>query len=372
MIRHFINISIILALVAPLKAISKEEIVKIGVAVPLTGSISHLGKDIEAGVRLAIDRLNAERVSINGKNYKFVAIVEDDQSDPRVATQVAQRLVDSAVVAVIGHYNSGTTIPASRIYAKAGIPQITPGSTNPMYTQQGISTAYRIIANDDQQISTLSSFAFNKLKARNAIIIDDRTAAGQGQADLFARMFQEKGGNIIGRQYTTNSAVDFMGILTKIRSQKPDLIFYGGMDAQAGPMAKQMAQLGMKTRLLGADGMQSSLFTRLAGTAAEGHLASSVGMPKEKLPGYHDFNKLYSAKYGDMHAYSPYSYDATMVIVDAMRRAGSVDPKIYAKMISTTNYKGITGNIKFDMRGDIEGGAITVYEVKNGRWQSLD
>ena len=367
-----LTIAAIASLALPTLAIGQEQIVKIGIAVPLTGPIAHLGKDIESGARLAFDKVNAQPPVINGKTTKFQLVIEDDQSEPRIASQVAQRLVDRKVLAVIGHYNSGTTIPASRIYAKAGIPQITPGSTNPLYTQQGFKTAFRIIANDDQQGWVLGNFAYDTLKARKVAVIDDRTAAGQGQADRFIRFFEEKGGKVITRQFTTSSSVDFTAVLTAIKNTPHDLIFFGGMDAQAGPMASQMKKLGINSKLLGADGMQSSVFTRLAGKAAEGHIASSVGMPKEKMIGFSKFKQEFNGKYGELQAYAPYSYDAALVLVDAMKRANSTDPAKVSAELHKTNYKGLTGNIQFDKKGDIKDGVITLYQVKNGLWASID
>lgn len=347
------------------------QVVKIGIAAPMTGPIAHLGKDIESGVKLAVEKANAQAPVIGGKRIRFETITEDDQSDPRIAVQIANRLVDKQVAAVIGHYNSGTTIPASKIYAAAGIPQISPGSTNPLYTQQGIKTAFRNIANDNQQGVVVAKFAYDELKARKIAVIDDRTAAGQGQADKFVQEFTKRGGKILTREYTTSTATDFMAILTKVKSQNPDLLFYASMDAQAGPMVRQMQKLGMKTKLLSMDGVQSSLFLKLAGSAAEGHMASSVGMPKEKMPGFQQFNKEFSAKYGDMQAYAPYSYDAFYILEAAMKKANSVDPRKYASVIGKGQYNGVVGKTEFDVNGDIKNGAITVYRVENGKWVSV-
>lgn len=347
------------------------ETVKIGQVSPMTGPIAHLGKDNEAGAKLAVDDLNAQGgVDIGGKKVKFELESEDDQADPKIATQVAQRLVDAKVVGVIGHLNSGTTIPASKIYSDAGIPQISPSATNPDYTKQGFKTTFRVIANDVQQGRALGQFAVDTLKAKKIAIIDDRTAYGQGLADQFEAAVKAKGGEVVKREFTTNSATDFSAILTSIKSTKPDVVFYGGMDAQAGPMAKQMQRLGIKAKLLGGDGWQTPEFIKLAGDAAEGQYASSPGLPKEKLPGFADFNKKFQDKFHtEIQIYAPYEYDAVMVLVDAMKRAKSTDPKVYLPEVGKTDYTGVTGKIQFDDKGDVKNGAVTVYEAKGGKWE---
>ncbi|RXZ42753.1 branched-chain amino acid ABC transporter substrate-binding protein [Crenobacter cavernae] len=354
---------------APQAEAGGSDVVKIGQVSPMTGPIAHFGKDNERGAILAIDELNAEGVEIGGKKVKFELISEDDQADPKIGTQVAQRLVDAKIVAVVGHLNSGTTIPASKIYSDAGIPQISPAATNPDYTKQGFKTAFRVIGNDIQQGKALGEFAVGGLKAKKIAIIDDRTAYGQGLADEFEKAVKAKGGTVIKREFTTNTATDFNAILTSIKGSNPDLVFYGGMDAQAGPMAKQMKRLGLKAKLLGGDGIQTPEFMKLAGDAAEGQYASSPGMPKEKMPGFADFNKRFQAKFNtEIQIYAPYEYDAVRVLVDAMKRAQSTDPKAFLPEVGKTDYNGVTGRIQFDEKGDIKNGAVTVYQAKAGKW----
>lgn len=343
--------------------------VKVGVAAPMTGPSAHLGKDIDSGARMAFEQVNNSSPVIGGKRIKFKVITVDDQSSPQVATQVAYNLIDQKVVAVIGHLNSGATIPASRIYAAAGIPQISPASTNPIYTHQGFKTAFRNIANDTQQSKAVADFAFDQLKARKIAVIDDRTAAGQGQADMFVDTFRKRGGIVLSREYTTNTASDFTAILTKIKKYNPDIIYFGGMDAQAGPLAKQMKQLRMNVRLLGSDGMQSAMFIQLAKEAAVGNLASSVGLPRNKMPNFKLFEAAFTAKYGEMQTYAPYSYDAAMILIQAMKEANSTNPAQFVPKISSIEYHGVTGVTRFDANGDIRDGAITIYAVsKDGKW----
>ncbi|PXX51186.1 MULTISPECIES: branched-chain amino acid ABC transporter substrate-binding protein [Aquitalea] len=344
--------------------------VKIGQVSPMSGPISHLGKDNEFGAKLAIEDLNAEGVEIGGKKVKFELVSEDDQGDPKIGTQVAQRLVDAGVVGVVGHLNSGTTIPASKIYSDAGLPQISPSATNPDYTKQGFKTTFRVIANDVQQGTALGQFAADGLKAKKVAIIDDRTAYGQGLADEFEKAVKAKGVDVVKREFTTNTATDFNAILTSIKATKPDVIFYGGMDAQAGPLAKQMNRLGIKAKLMGGDGWQTPEFIKLAGEASEGQYSSSCGVPRDKMPGFAAFNDKFKAKFNtEVQIYAPYEYDAVRVLVDAMKRAKSTDPKVYLPEVGKTDYTGVTGKITFDDKGDIKNGAVTVYQVKGGKWE---
>ena len=348
-------------------------VVKIGQVSPMSGPISHLGKDNEYGAKLAIADLNAEGVQIGGQKVTFELVSEDDQGDPKIGTEVAQRLVDAGVVGVVGHLNSGTTIPASKIYSDAGIPQISPSATNPDYTRQGYKTTFRVIANDIQQGRALGEYAVSKAKARRIAVIDDRTAYGQGLADQFVEAVKGKGGTIVDREYTTNAATDFNAILTAIKGKHPDMVFYGGMDAQAGPMVKQMKQLGISAHLITGDGAQTPEFIKLAGDAADGQYASSPGIPRDKMPGFAAFNDKFKKAFNtEVQLYAPYEYDAVRVLVEAMKRANSTDPKVYLPEVIKTDYTGVTGPIAFDDKGDIKKGLVTIYKVKNGQWEVVD
>jgi branched-chain amino acid transport system substrate-binding protein len=347
--------------------------VRIGSASPLTGPQAHIGMDIRNGVQLAIDDANAAGVEIGGRKVKLELIAEDDEANPTKATTVAQKLVDSKVVAVVGHFNSGASIPASKIYSDAGIPQISPSSTNPKYTQQGFKTTFRVVAHDDQQGPTLARFATANLKAKAIAVIDDSTAYGQGLADAFEKTVKEAGAKIVAREHTTDKDTDFKAILTKIKGRNPDLIMFGGIDPQAGPMVKQMSELGIKAKYIGGDGMQTPNFIKIAGPAAEGVMASMPGLPKEKMPGGGEFLKKYKAKFNqDVELFAPMGYDAVMVFMDAMKRAGSTDPAKFLPEIGKTNYQGVIGPIAFDDKGDLKNAPITIYVVKGGTWEPLE
>ena len=351
----------------------EEGEVRIGQVSPLTGSIAHLGKDNENGVQMAIDEANAAGVEIGGNKVTLVLQSEDDQADPKQGTIVAQKLVDAKVVGVIGHLNSGTTIPASKIYHDAGIPQISPSATNVTYTNQGFNTAFRVIANDAQQGKVLGEFAVNKLGAKNIAIIDDRSAYGQGLADEFEKAAVAAGANILAREFTDITKTDFTAILTSIKGKNPDLIFYGGMDAQAGPMMKQIKNLGVTAAYLAGDGVQTAEFLNLASDAAEGVYASSPGVPLAQMPGGAAFEDKYKSKFNqEIQLYAPYAYDAANVMIQAMKNANSTDPAKYLPELGKIQYQGVTGNIAFDEKGDVKGGSISLYQVKDGKWEYIE
>jgi branched-chain amino acid transport system substrate-binding protein len=356
---------------SPLHA--KDIVVKIGHAGPLTGPIAHIGKDGENGARLAIEDANAKGTVIGGDKVKFELMGEDDQADPRQATLVAQRLVDAGVKGVVGHVTSGASIPASRVYDNAGIPVITPSSTNPKLTQQGYKVTFRVIANDIQQGSALAAFAAAKLGAKRIAIIDDRTAYGQGLADVFDAAAKKQGATIVAREFTTDKATDFMAILTKVKGASPDAVFYGGMDAQSGPMLRQMKQLGIGAKFLGGDGSCTGDMLKLAGDAmSSGVYCSQAGLPMDRMPGGSNFNTRYKARFNtDVQLYAPYSYDAATALIEAMRKANSIDPAKYLAALQSLTFKGVTGTIAFDAKGDIKDGGITLFNFKDGKWVPL-
>lgn len=351
----------------PPAAAKPEVTVKLGHVAPMTGPQAHLGKDNENGARLAIEELNTQKLEIGGAKVKFELLGEDDQSDPKQGTIVAQKLADAKVNGVIGHLNSGTTIPASKIYADANIPQISGSATNPRYTQQGFKTAFRVMANDVQQGKALGEFAA-KQGFKTVAVIDDRTAYGQGLADEFRKGAESSGLKVVANEFTNDKATDFKAILTQIKSKKPDLVFFGGMDPQGAPMVKQMKELGIAAKFMGGDGVCTTDFPRNAGDAAEGHFCSLPGKPLEKLAKGPEFRAKFTKRFNtDIQLYGPYVYDATMIMVDAMKRANSVDPAKFLPEIGKTRYDGITALIEFDEKGDLKNGDISFYQYKGGK-----
>ncbi|NEX62519.1 branched-chain amino acid ABC transporter substrate-binding protein [Noviherbaspirillum galbum] len=352
-------------------ASAQEQVVKIGHVGPISGAIAHLGKDNENGARMAIDELNAKGVTIGGKKVKFELLAEDDAADPKQGTAAAQKLVDSKVNGVVGHMNSGTTIPASKIYADAGIPQISPSATNPKYTQQGFKTAFRVVANDGQLGGTLGRYAADKLGTRKLAVIDDRTAYGQGLAQEFMKSAKAKNVEIVAQQYTNDKATDFNAILTAIKAKKPDTIFFGGMDAVAGPMLRQMKTLGINAKFVGGDGICTEMMANLAGDAlGDGQVvcAEAGGVEEAQKKGMDAFKAAYKKKFNaDVQLYAPYTYDAVMVLVEAMKKAGSADPAKYLPELARINYNGVIGKIAFDAKGDIKDGTLTLFTFNKGK-----
>ncbi len=353
---------------APAKA-AAPDVVKVGHVGPISGAIAHLGKDNENGAVLAVEEINAAGgVKIGDKTVKLELVTGDDKADPKDGTLVAQKMIDEGVVALVGHLNSGTTIPASKLYSDANLSHVSPSATAVKLTEQGFKTTFRVVARDDKQGAALANFAAGPLKAKSVAVIDDRTPYGQGLADEFEKFAKEKGMKVVGREFTNDKASDFNAILTKVRSMKPDVVMYGGMDATAGPMAKQMKQLGMKSTLLAGDGVCSPEFIKLAGNAADIMKCSNAGEAVEKLAKGADFVAKYKKRFNtDVQIYSPYSYDAVFVIVEAMKKAGKADRASITTALRDTNYDGLTGKIAFDAKGDIKDGAISMFEVKDGK-----
>ena len=350
---------------------AQDMVVKIGHVAPLSGPQAHYGKDNENGVRMAIEDLNAQGVTIGGKKVKLEIQAEDDAADPKQGTAAAQKLCDAKVAGVVGHLNSGTTIPAAKVYHDCGIPHVTGAATNPDLTKPGWDTTYRIISNDNALGAALALYAADKLHLKKIAVIDDRTAYGQGVASVFAKTAKSKGVQIVDQQYTNDKATDFMAILTSIKAKNPDGIFYGGMDPQAGPMLRQMEQLGMdKVKFFGGDGICTTEIAKLAAGAKtlSNVVCAEGGSSIDKMPGGKAWKARYDAKYpGQFQVYSPYTYDATFVLVDAMKRAGSIDPKKYIPFLKKTHFKGVTATIAFEKNGEMKNAATTLYHYVDGK-----
>ncbi|SFE67406.1 branched-chain amino acid ABC transporter substrate-binding protein [Paracidovorax wautersii] len=371
-----LKLTVLAAIAAVAGMATAQEVVKIGHVGPVSGAQAHYGKDNENGARMAIEELNAQGVSIGGKKVKFELQAEDDAADPKQGTAAAQKLCDAKVAGVVGHLNSGTTIPASKVYNDCGIPHVTGAATNPNLTKPGYKTTFRIIANDNALGAGLAAYAADTLKLKSVAIIDDRTAYGQGVATVFKKVAAEKGIKIVDEQFTTDKATDFMAILTAIKAKNPDGIFFGGMDPQAGPMLRQMEQLGMtNVKYFGGDGICTSEIAKLAAGAKtlSNVVCAEGGASLAKMPGGTAWKAKYDAKYpGQFQVYSPYTYDATMLLVDAMKRAGSWDPKVYIPELAKSNYKGVTANIAFEPNGELKNPAITLYVYKDGKKTPLN
>ncbi|PLZ01265.1 branched chain amino acid ABC transporter substrate-binding protein [Burkholderia sp. WAC0059] len=344
-----------------------QAVVTIGHSAPLTGPQAANGKDNENGAQLAIDELNKTGVTVAGQKVTFKLDSEDDQADPKVGVQVAQKLSDSGVIAVVGPYNSGVAIPASRVYNAANVPML-PVASNPDLTKQGFKNIFRIGASDEQLGGTMGAFAAKTLKAKTAAVVDDRTAYGQGVAEQFIKVAQANGIQIVDREYTNSQATDFLGILTTIKSKNPDVIFLGGYAAQGGPMARQMVQRGLRAKLLGGDGICSADMGKVAGDAASIVYCAQGGVALERTPQGREFLRKYKAAYHiDTQVYAVNYYDGVKMLADAMVKAGTTtDRTKLIAQLAKEHYKGVAGTYSFDANGDLQGAPTTVYVIRNG------
>lgn len=353
------------ALLSVFSGVAGAEVVKLGVAGPLTGGQANFGKDDERGVRLAVEDLNSHPMVINGQPVKFEVISEDDAADPKTGVAIAQKLVDSGVKAVIGHYNSGVTIPASRIYDNAHIPMITGAASNPAITQQNYPYVFRLAANDNVMGARMAEYAAKELHAKTVAVIDDRTAYGSGVADVFAATAAKHGVKVISREYSNDKATDFSAILTKIKSAHPDAIFYGGYYAQAATVGRQSKQLGLEVPILGGDGICSVDLPKLAGGTVNGRgYCAQGGVPLTSLPGGSEFAGRYQKTFGTKNdIYSPTFYSATMVIAQAMKAANSTDPEKFVPFLKRMEFSTLVGKVAFDKTGEWINAPVTVYKI---------
>lgn len=346
----------------------------LGVAGPISGPTSAFGLDMAAGARMAVDELQAARQAVGGRPVRWRAMVEDDQNDPRQATAVAQKFADARVQGVIGHLSSGCCFAASRIYERAGIPMITPAATDPRLARQGFKTFFRIIADDDAIAPGLAHYAAHDLGLRRVAIVDDRSAYGQSVASGFARAARRAGMSIVGREYTSDRSTDFSAVLTRLRARRPELLFYGGNFAQAGPMLRQIAGLGLDVRFMGGDFLCAPELARLAGSAVNIAVCASSGIALQRMPAGKAWKQRFD-KRRDANAYqafAPYAYDAVMVLAHAMDKAGSTQPARYLGSIRDVDMDGVTRRrIRFGPDGNLAQPEITLIQFRQGRMQAV-
>lgn len=352
------------------------QIVNIGHVAPFSGPQAHYGKDTLNAANMAVDDLNDQKIVINGKRIEFKLLAEDDMADPKQGTAAAQKLCDSKVVGVVGHVNSGSAIPASQVYAACGIPFLTSGATNPKLTQMGFKTTYRMLSNDNALAAGVAIYAAQTLKIKRVAVVDDRTAYGQGVGDVFKREAKAAGIEIVAEEFTNDKATDFMSILTSIKSKNVQAIFFGGTDAQGGPMLRQLVQLGMGgVRLMGGDGICTTQLGNLAAGAPSlsNVICAEGGSSIAKMPGGTAWKARYDKRFPREYAlFSPYTYDGVMVLVDAMKRANSTDPAVFGPKVAQTDYRGVTTTVRFDGNGELKSPAITLYTFKNGAKDPLN
>jgi len=346
--------------------------IAIGSAAPLTGGIAHLGKDNENGARLAVEEANAAKIRIGGKDAVFDLVALDDQADPKVGTTVAQKLVDAKVAGVVGHLNSGVTIPASSIYngANPPIPMITGSATNPKLTEQGFRNVFRVVGRDDQQGPAIASYLAATAKPKVVAVIDDATAYGEGLANEVEKTLKAAGVKVLAREKGTDKTTDWKAALTKVKGRNPDAVFYGGMDATAGPLLKQGRELGIKGVFAFGDGACTENMKQLAGEAAEGLLCSQAGIPPQAAS--KKFLDAYKKRFNtDPILYAPFTYDAANLLIAAMKKVDSADPAKYLPELQKIEFSGATGRIVFDAKGDRSDAEMTIFTIKAGKLEPI-
>jgi branched-chain amino acid transport system substrate-binding protein len=355
--------------------------VKIGIGAPITQGATALGLGMERGAKLAIADMN-KSAEAKSAGITFVATVGDDQGDPKTGVNVANQFAsDSSLVGVMGHLNSGVSIPASAVYNRANIVMVSPASTNPSLTVQGFKNVFRVCTIDSVQGPAAADDAVTSLGKKAVFVVDDSTPYGVGLADQFSKEFTAKGGKVLGREQTSDKDSDFKALVTKIKATNPDLVYYGGVYNAGALLSKQLKDGGVKAPMMGGDGLYDPQYIKLAGAAnAEGDFATSVGLPLDQLPQGEAFKTEYKAMYpsDEIAAYDAYSYDAATVImkgvltaaakVGAANVTATTGRQAIIAAVAATNYTGITGKISFDANGDTTNKAITLYEVVKGAW----
>lgn len=349
-------------------ALAQETVVRIGHSGPLSGAQAFSGKDNENGARLAIEELNAKGVTVGGKKIKFELVSEDDQGDPKAGVSVAQKLADGGVKYVVGPYNSGVAIPAARVYSNAGV-VVASVASNPKLTQQGYKNLFRVNASDTQLGSKMALYAAGELKLKTVAVIDDRTAFGQGLAEEFKKQARASGMTVAGHEYTTDKAVDFTAILTRLKSKKVEAIFFGGYAPQGGPMARQIRQLGLNAKLLGGDTICTGEMGKLGGDAVGTNvLCSQGGALLDKAASGPAFKAKFKKRFNaDPDVYAASYYDAANMFAQAMQQTNTIDPAKVGAAIAAGSYQGVAGTYAFDAKGDMKSSPVTIFTFKGGQ-----
>ncbi|HRE15537.1 MAG TPA: branched-chain amino acid ABC transporter substrate-binding protein [Rhodocyclaceae bacterium] len=357
---------------APVLPEKPELLVRIGHAAPMTGPQAHLGVDHKRGVELAIAELNAKGVDINGARARFELISKDDKGNAQQAAPVARQLREEKVVAVVGHLNSSVTVPASRYYAEAGIPQVSGASTNPQYTQQGLKTAFRVATNDTRQGQALAEFIIKK-GVKKVAIIDDGSVYGQVLSKGFTNALRASRVQIVATEQTNPLVKQFKGLLERLKAKQPELVFFAGMDDQAVDLVKQMRAQGLDAQFLAGDGGCTGDFAKYANGAAQGAWCSLPVTPLWARPQGRKFSDQFVRRFNaEVLLYAPYSYDATMVIAEAIKQAGSLESSKVLSELRRLDYQGVTSRIRFDANGDLIRAPISFYQIRGTQLEYME
>lgn len=355
----------------------KEKVVRVAVALPLTGDIAALGQGIERAVVLALEEAARDR---RFAGFKVEMEAFDDRSDPKEAVNVANRIVsDPTVVAVIGHFNSGCSIPASQVYARHRLPMISPAASNPKLTLQQLDPSwrypksiFRVNTTDDIQGSYAGEFAVRTLRARRACLIHDKTAYGQGVAEEFRKRFEALGGITLSFDGISVADKDFNALLTRLHGLRPQILYFGGDYAGGGLIVRQARGVGEKATILLSEANYDPEFLRVAGPAAEGSYVTFLGSPPDLLPSARRFLDAYRARYPGVEgkAYDHYGYEAINILLSLIEKAGPDREAILAALPSL-RYQGVLGETRFDEKGDTLNHQITLFQVKDGQFRPI-
>jgi branched-chain amino acid transport system substrate-binding protein len=342
--------------------------IKIGMAGVLTGGDGQIGASMLNGSQIAIDEWNAKG-GVLGKQIEPVVL--DDEGNPQKAVTVAQSLIDAGVVAVIGHFNSGCTIPASNLYSDAKIVEISPGSTNPTYTDRGLPYAFRVCGRDDQQGAVIATFLRAAKKLDKIAILDDKTTYGEGLAKVVNDAFIAKGGTVASMEGVGKDDLDFRANIAVIQGSGAQALVWGGMYKGGGPLCVQMRQAGLNIPFISDDGCQDQKFVDAVG-ANPADVYVSFGKDYTTTPAAQAFISAYKKKYNqDVGSYSIYGYDAAEVILTAMDKAQSTDADKVAAVLKSQPFDTIQGTIEFDAKGDLKVADYVIWTVKDGKLQEL-
>lgn len=356
--------------------------VVIGIGAPLTDGAVALGKGMVRGADLAIAQANATQ-EVKDLKLTIESVEGDDKGDPTTGGNVATQFASNPnLVGVMGHLNSGVTRVAVKIYNQANIVQVSPANTAVDLTQMGMSNYFRVCTIDSVQGPVAADYAFKTAGKKTAFVVDDATVYGVGLADAWAKQFAADGGVVAGREKSTDKQTDFKSLVTTIKSKNVDIVYYGGVYNAGALLSRQMKEGGVNIPMMGGDGLFDAEYIKLAGAAnAKGDLATSVGLPLDKLPKGQEFKAAFTAAYPgqEIAAYDAYSFDAANVIIKAIisvAKSLGVDKvtttegkKAVIAAVAQTNFDGVTGKVQFDSKGDTLNKAITVYVVgADGTW----
>lgn len=362
---------LIVALMMAASVAHAQLVVRIGHAAPLSGALAPLGEDQERGVRLALEDYTARHLVLGGKKASFELVSEDDAADPKAARQAARRLIAGGVKGVVGHLNSGATLAVARLYSQAGVPLIAPAAASQILTQQGLPYVFRIAPNHAQQGSALAKFIVTRL-GRRVTLIDDRTAYGQELADEIDKAIRAGGGSVLAREYAPLPSGDSAALVSRLKTQTPDVIVYAGQDTEGTPLLRQIRQAGLTARFVTGAGGCTPEFIALAGDAASDRLfCAGAGVAPDQLADK-SFRERFRQRFGvDAEATAAYAYDAASALIEGMKAAGSAEPARYLAALKRVRFKGVSGEIGFDERGDARTATVTLYQFKAGAWDAV-